>query len=72
MDSECVVFTTTASVSQNTNVEFAIGMPNIRSLYLSASIRSIAVFKAIYSDPNVEDLTVFWRLEYHTIGATLT
>jgi hypothetical protein len=72
VDSGRVAFWTTASLSQNTIVELSIGTPNIRSLYHRPSISSTAVFKAINSEPKVDDSTMFCRFEYHRIGAQLT
>jgi hypothetical protein len=60
-----------ASLSQKTTVELSIGMPIICSLYLRLSISSIAIFKAMNSELNVDDSTVFWRLENQTMGAQL-
>jgi hypothetical protein len=64
-DSGAVVFLTTPSLSQKTLVGPSKGTPIIRSLLRSPSIMSIAVRKALYSDPKVEDLTVFCHLENH-------
>jgi hypothetical protein len=47
----------------------SIGIPNICSLYLMASIISTAMQKGINSEPNVDVSTVAWALDYHCIGA---
>jgi len=59
---------TTELLSQNTLAGPVIGTPNIRSLYLRASIISTQICMAINSDPNVEVSTVFWALLYQIIG----
>ena len=65
------MFLYTASLSQNTLVGPSIGTPNIRSLYLRASVSSTAVFIARNSAPKVLVSTVGWRLLYQCIGALL-
>ncbi len=72
LDSGWDVFLTTDSLSQKMLVAPSIGMPNICSLYWIASIWSIAILRAMNSEPKVDDSTVFCRLENHTIGALLT
>ena len=67
-----VEFLTTALLSQNIFVGPSIGMPIIQSLYRNACIISVAVFAALNSDPKIDVLTVFCRLEYHVTGARHT
>jgi len=49
----------------------ATGIPIIRSLYRSETIRSTAICNATNSDLKVELSTVFCFLEYQTMGARL-
>ena len=44
---------------------------NIISLYIKASIISVARFMTIIQKQNVDLSTVFWRLEHQIIGALL-
>ena len=62
-------FLYTASLSQKTRAAPLSGTPIILSLYLSAMICSVAIFRAINSLEYVLDSTVFCYLEYHDIGA---
>ena len=62
---------TTDSLSQNIEAGQFISTPIILSLYLTPIIFSMARFSAMYSDPIVEDSTVFWRLLSNTIRALL-
>ena len=59
----------TDSLSQNTLAAPSIGMPNMRSLYLSDIICSVDNRNATNSAPKVDDSTVVCFLEYHEIGA---
>ena len=62
VDSGMAVFWYTASLSQNTLAEQSMGTPNIRNLYLNASVNSTATFIAQNSAPNVLVSTEGWRL----------
>ena len=72
LDSAMDAFLNTASLLQKTLARLSIGIPNIRSLCHKDTICSVAILRATNSDPNVEDSTVFWRLENHDTGALLT
>ena len=41
----------------------------MRSLYHRPSFILMAILSATNSDPKVDDSMVFWRLEYHLMGA---
>lgn len=71
VDSGLVTFFTTLSLSQNAFVAPLIGIPNICNLYHNASFISTAIFKAMNSDPKVDDSIVFCHFEYHLIGPLL-
>ena len=60
---------TTYWLSQNSFDGPSIGMPSIRNLYLNRISISVAIFKAMSSEPNVDVSTVFCRFKNHTIGA---
>jgi hypothetical protein len=69
IDSGMLEFLTTDSLSHITEQGPSIGTPSMRSLYLRASISSIAIRSATNSAPNVELSTVFCYLEYQMMGA---
>jgi len=66
-----VALMTTDWLSTKTLVASSLGMPNMHNVYLNASINLIAIHDATNSAPNVDDLIVFWTLEYHITGARL-
>jgi hypothetical protein len=68
---EIVELITTDLLSQKTLEGPSIGMPSILSLYCKDSSISTMICKAIISDPNVEDSTVFCALENQVMGVQL-
>ena len=71
-NSEIVVLLMTNWLLPNTLVGPSKGTPNVCSLYLGSSIIFMAILRVINSEPNIEVSTVFWRLEYHMMGALFT
>jgi hypothetical protein len=67
-----VEFVTTDLLSQNTLEGPSIGVPNILSLYLKASIISTAILSATNSELKVDDSTVFCDFEYQVMGDLFT
>lgn len=68
VDAGSLVFLYTASTSQKIFAGPAIGIPNIRSLYLNDTTCSQTVYNAINSLANVLHSTLFCLLLYHQIG----
>ena len=62
---------TTDLLSQKMSAAPSMGTPNIRNLYCSDSIISVAIRNAINSDPKLEDSTVFCLLLNQTTGVLL-
>jgi hypothetical protein len=71
VDSGCATLVTTLLLSQKPLVGPSIGIPNMRSLYRSASFISVAILRATNSEPKVERSIVFCRHEYQLIGVPL-
>ena len=59
------------SLSHKISVDPSMGTPNILSLYRNVAIRSIELFIAVKSDPNVNVFTPFFHLMCHVIGDSL-
>ena len=64
-------FLYTYPLSHKISVDPSMGTPNILSLYHNVAIRSIELFIAVKSDPNVNVFTPFFHLLCHIIGDPL-
>ena len=67
-DSGMDAFLETDLLSQKTSAGPSRDTPNILSLYLKAAIISVAIRKAISSDPKLDASQVFCHFENHMIG----
>ena len=64
-------FVATNSLLQKTSDGPSNVTLNMRTLYFKTSLVSVAIFKAINSDPKLKVSTVFWCLMNHKIWALL-
>jgi hypothetical protein len=69
VDSGILTFLTTPRLSQKTFAGPSTGTPNIQSLYLKATIKSLQIHKATNLLPKVADSTVFCCFENQMIKA---
>ena len=70
VDEGSVAFHMTLALLQKVFVMPCRVIPIMHSLYHSASICSLAILRAMNSDPKVDDLMVFCHFEYQDMGAT--
>lgn len=59
------------SLSQKNLLGSLRGTPNMRNFYFNPSNNSVALFKAIKSEPNIKLYIVSCFLEYHNTDAIL-